>query len=55
MEMENDFVYKKEDKLNARLQELQKSYTQGSFTSIREEQVLVKEIDKLKRNLTKLA
>lgn len=54
MEMENDLIYKKEDKLLLRLQDLEKAYNQGKFTSIREEQVLVKEMDRLKRNLTRL-
>lgn len=54
MEMENDLIYKNEKKLREHLQELEKTYNEKSFTSIREEQVLVKKLDTLKGNLTKL-
>ncbi|MFH4980043.1 hypothetical protein AB6A40_006752 [Gnathostoma spinigerum] len=53
-DIENGLIYKNEGKLLARLSELEAEYNGRSFTSRRDEQALVKEIDKLKRNRTLL-
>ncbi|KHN85412.1 hypothetical protein Tcan_05853 [Toxocara canis] len=54
-DIENDLIYKKEEQLNERLRSLEEAYNRRGFTSVRDEQALVKEIDKLKRNQNKLA
>ncbi|VDN38549.1 unnamed protein product [Gongylonema pulchrum] len=54
-DIENDLMYRDEERLAMRLNELENAYRQTKFASNRAERVLVKEIDKLKRNQTKLA
>uniref|UniRef100_A0A8R1TQ40 Uncharacterized protein n=1 Tax=Onchocerca volvulus TaxID=6282 RepID=A0A8R1TQ40_ONCVO len=53
-DIENDLIYRDESRLITRLKELEFAYSQTKFTSSRTEKALVKEIDKLKRNRTKL-
>ncbi|KAM3728168.1 Sucrose-6-phosphate hydrolase [Dirofilaria immitis] len=54
-DIENDLVYRDESRLTTRLKELEIAYSQTNFTSSRTEKALIKEIDKLKRNRTKLS
>ncbi|VDD96585.1 unnamed protein product [Enterobius vermicularis] len=56
MEMENDLIYKNEKKLREHLQELEKTYNEKSFTSIREEQVLAlfKDVRAISEKLCKI-
>lgn len=54
-DIENDLIYKKEEPLKERLRSLEDAYNRRGFTTVRDEQALVKEIDKLRRNQNKLA
>ncbi|KAK0404590.1 hypothetical protein QR680_017528 [Steinernema hermaphroditum] len=51
--MERDMFYKSEETALAKLAMLQEQYTNGKFCGIREEQSLVSQIDKIKRNVNK--
>ncbi|VDM97312.1 unnamed protein product [Thelazia callipaeda] len=53
--IENDLVYRDETRLMTRLRVLESAYSETKFTSGRAEKALITEIDKLKRNRSKIA
>uniref|UniRef100_A0A915C9H4 Uncharacterized protein n=1 Tax=Parascaris univalens TaxID=6257 RepID=A0A915C9H4_PARUN len=54
-ELRRQLDSKKEEPLKERLRSLEDAYNRRGFTTVRDEQALVKEIDKLRRNQNKLA
>jgi hypothetical protein len=54
-DLEATMPYKNKDRLVTKLNELEGQYKSRRFTNVRDEQALVKEIDKLQRNRTKLS